>query len=92
MARKRRATSSMPDQLRQLVVDSGLTPYALAGLSGVAKQSIWRWLRGDSDLSFDNAGRLASAIGVEPLRVSRRPRSRTRPASVPRETPPEPPQ
>lgn len=70
--RRRPRVESMPDQLRRLVREDGTSAYALARAAGIHDSQVSRWLRGDRDLSFESAGRLAAALGVEPLRLGRR--------------------
>jgi plasmid maintenance system antidote protein VapI len=62
----------MSDVLRQAIVDSGKPLLQLAGESGVVRQSIMYFVRGERSMVLDKADRLAEVLGLE-LR-HRRPR------------------
>ncbi|MSR58772.1 MAG: hypothetical protein EXS05_14155 [Planctomycetaceae bacterium] len=51
--------------LRQAIVDSGLTHYRIGKTAGVAPQMIDRFVHDDRDLRLRTAGRLALALGYE---------------------------
>jgi transcriptional regulator with XRE-family HTH domain len=68
-ARKRE--KSLGEQLRGLIEDSGLTNYELGRRAGVTEAGIWRFRKGQRDITLETAGRLCDALGVEPLRARR---------------------
>jgi len=65
---------TLAEQLRELIADSELSNYELGRQANVAEASIWRFRKGERDLTLETAGRLCEVLGVEPLRVSRRSR------------------
>lgn len=71
---------TLAEQLRELIADSELSNYELGRQANVAEASIWRFRKGERDLTLETAGRLCEVLGVEPLRVSRR----SRPSPPPR--------
>jgi hypothetical protein len=64
-ARKRKADSkprSIVDELRQAMLDSGLTKYRIAEDSGVPHPVVIRFLNGTRGLSFETAGKLCDYL------------------------------
>jgi len=58
----------LPDQLRRLIVDSGMSHYALGKAAGVDPRQIDRFSDSERDLTLETAGKLAAALGVELVR------------------------
>ncbi len=50
--------------LKREIVNSGLTHYRLAKMSGVDISGIDRFMSGERDLTFVSAGKLADALGL----------------------------
>jgi len=57
--------------LRAGIMDSGLTHYALAKLSGIAPEQLDRFISGERDLRLGTAAKVAAALGMELKRPSR---------------------
>lgn len=51
--------------LKQAIRDSGMTPLELERETGVKRQSIMWFMRGDRSLHLDSADALASYLGIE---------------------------
>jgi transcriptional regulator with XRE-family HTH domain len=77
-----RPDPTLAEQLRELIVDSGITFYALAESCGIDRGAISRFVAGERDLCLTSAGRIAEALGVEPLRVARGRRVTRKPGYV----------
>ena len=69
MARRRNPTIS--DVLRQVIVDSGMAYIAIERETGVMRDSISRFVRGEQSLRLDMADRLAIYFGIEAKRKGR---------------------
>lgn len=74
--------------LKREIVNSGLTHYRLAKMSGVDISGIDRFISGERDLTFVSAGKLADALGLMLVSTGKPPET---PAEAPPETPPETP-
>lgn len=66
--------------LKREIVNSGLTHYRLAKMSGVDISGIDRFMSGERDLTFVSAGKLADALGLMLV-------STGKPAEAPAEAP-----
>lgn len=64
--------ASLADQPRGRIDESGLSSYAVAGLSDVAEEVIRRLRNKTRDLKLETAGSIANALGVAPLAAGRR--------------------
>lgn len=73
MKNKKRETFS--EQLRRMMVESGLSQYEIARRSGVDKAALSRFTHGQSGLTTGTLDRLAEALGLE-LVARRRPKSK----------------
>ncbi len=62
---------ALHDQLRQAVADSGLSLYRIAKDSGVAYPVLYRFARGERDLTLETASRLADFLGMRLTRPRR---------------------
>lgn len=64
MARKQNLTESnvLADTLRQAIVDSGLTVYAIAKGSSVSQPVVHRFMAGERDLTLGTASRLCTYL------------------------------
>lgn len=51
--------------LKKAIQTSGISPYKLARLSGVADAVISRFLNGKRDITLTTAAKLAEALGLE---------------------------
>lgn len=71
MAKKQ---STVSESLRQAILDSGMTIYALAAASGVSQGSIGRFVRRERDLQMANADLLCESLRLE-LRPTKKPKS-----------------
>jgi hypothetical protein len=70
--------------LKREIVNSGLTHYRLAKMSGVDISGIDRFMSGERDLTFVSAGKLADALGLMLVSTGKPPET---PAKAPPETP-----
>jgi len=61
------------DQLRRAIVESPITQYKLAQVSGIDKGILSRFIRGERTITLTTAARLAEALDLE-LRPAMRPR------------------
>lgn len=61
------------DQLRRAIVESPITQYRLAQVSGIDKGILSRFLRGERTITLTTAARLAEVLDLE-LRPSGQPR------------------
>ena len=57
--------TSIAEQLRQAVQDSGQTPYALAKLAGIDRSALLRFLHDERGLTLDSAAALCDVLGLE---------------------------
>jgi plasmid maintenance system antidote protein VapI len=57
--------SDLASQLRKVIIDSGLTHYAIGKLSGVDTAVIDRFVSGERDIRLETAGRIAEALGCK---------------------------
>jgi DNA-binding Xre family transcriptional regulator len=57
--------TSLRDQLRELIEDSGHTAYSLGKAVGVAEEVIRRFSNGSRDLTLRTADKLCAALGVK---------------------------
>jgi plasmid maintenance system antidote protein VapI len=77
MGKKPRQPVAIDQQLRQAILDSGLSAYRLQRTAGVATPVITRFLAGQRDLHLKTAAKLARALGLElrPIPASRKVKS-----------------
>jgi plasmid maintenance system antidote protein VapI len=59
------ANQPISDALRQAIADSGMAHVALERATGVKRQSIAKFLRGERSLRLDMADRLVAFFGLE---------------------------
>jgi plasmid maintenance system antidote protein VapI len=52
------------DQLREAILAKGLTAYAAAKLAGVDPGVVNRFVKGERDLRFATAAKIAAALGL----------------------------
>ena len=62
---KRKARTPLTDPLRKAIVDSRLPLLHLANETGVARASLFRFVRGDSSIRLDIADKLAVYFGMK---------------------------
>jgi plasmid maintenance system antidote protein VapI len=76
MAKRRTPSepSSLADQLRQAIIDSGQSHYALAKSTGIAQPIVTRFVNGTRSISLESASALAAYFEMT-LTVRRPPRS-----------------
>ena len=65
---KRKTTPTMTDVLRKAIADSGMSFLALERETGVLRQSLMKFARGEQSLRLDMADKLAAYFGIEPRR------------------------
>jgi hypothetical protein len=70
------ARQNLPDQLRGIIADRGLTPYAVGKLARVDPGIVARFLDGRRDLRLATAGRIAAALGLRLVELARPARGR----------------
>ena len=68
-----KAETPIADALRQAIVESGMTFLGLEQATGVLRQSLMKFARGEQCLRGDGYDRLATYFGLE-LRIKRRKR------------------
>lgn len=68
-ARVERVSQFAPEQLRGLRVDRGLAVAELAELAGVRRSQVWTWEAGTVAPTPRSIRSLATALGVDPLRL-----------------------
>lgn len=56
---------TLADQLRDAIEASPLGDHALGKKAGVSPAAIWRFRKGERDITLETAGRLAEALGAE---------------------------
>jgi plasmid maintenance system antidote protein VapI len=59
------STTSITDQLRRTIVESGIAHQQLERETGVSRMSIGRFVSGQRSLRLDMADRLAAYFGLE---------------------------
>jgi transcriptional regulator with XRE-family HTH domain len=69
--RKPAGATTVTDALRQAMLDSGLSAYRLAALSGVNVAAVLRFRSGERSLKLESVDRLAGVLGLE-LRALRK--------------------
>ncbi len=79
--------SSLVTRLRQAVQDSGQSLNQLSATSGIDRDLLARFVRGEADLTLAVAGRLCEVLGLE-LRGADRGAGRPGPAPATPSTPP----
>lgn len=62
---------ALQDQLRKAVKDSGLTLYAIAKGAEIAYPVLFRFARGERDLTLETATKLADYFGMRLTRPKR---------------------
>ena len=68
MKRKAKATASITDTLRRAIADCGLSFIELERRTGVKRQSLMKFARGEQSLRLDKADALAAYFGLEWLK------------------------
>lgn len=63
--RTTKAPKSVSEALREAILESGHSAYALEKATGVLKPSIRRFILGESRLRVDNVDKLADFLGYE---------------------------
>jgi hypothetical protein len=58
-------------ELHSAIADSGLTPYALMGLSGVDEMGIRRFMSRERTITLESADKLAVSLGLHVIRKAR---------------------
>ena len=61
-------STSKPDlsaALKAAIEKSGLSNYALSGLSGVNQSVLNRFTTGERDITLETAGKIAAALGLQ---------------------------
>lgn len=66
-----RSESTMSDVLKKAIAESGMAHIAIERATGVKRQSIMRFMRGETSLRLDMADRLAAFFELE-LRPKRK--------------------
>lgn len=57
--------TTLAEQLRQMISNSGLTAYQLRATTGIEASVISRFINGERDIRLETAGKLATALGAE---------------------------
>jgi plasmid maintenance system antidote protein VapI len=71
MAHRRSAKPTMTDQLREALAEAE-SLRAIERATGVKRQSMMKFLRGEQSLRLDKADKLAKHFGVESRRAKRK--------------------
>ena len=72
MATKRKTYKTMTDALRQAIADSDLSFKAMERETGVIRQSLMPFARGEQSLRLDIADKLAVYFGLEIIKRNRK--------------------
>lgn len=86
------AMADLVEQLRRAMDDSGLTTYAIAKQSGANVNSLYMFRKGERDLTFAAAAKLAQSLGLKLVGADgkeikgARPKAQERPQATPRAT------
>ncbi len=67
--RGRSAPMPDPSPLRDLIRDAGMTVSGLSRASGISRDTIHRWLRGETSPRIDMIRKVADALGVSTAAV-----------------------
>lgn len=67
---------ALSSQLREIILGTALTAYALGKRAEVDPGVIQRFLNGERDIRLETADRIAGAVGVRLVETSKRSRSR----------------
>jgi hypothetical protein len=70
--RKTTPPTQLETALKQAVIDSGLTLYAIAKSAGIDRASLLRFMSGERTLRLPHAGRVAGFLGFELRSVAKR--------------------
>ena len=65
MAKPRKKTLDLNEQLRRAIADSGLTPYRIATDADVDRSVMTRFVNGERGLTLTTASRIADYLGLE---------------------------
>ena len=68
MPKKRKTYRPMTEALREEIADSELSFKALERETGVSRQSLMKFVRGEQSLRLDIADKLAAYFGIETVR------------------------
>ena len=68
MSKKRKVHRTMTEALRRAIADSELSFKALERETGVVRQSLMKFARGETSLRLDIADKLATYFGIETVR------------------------
>lgn len=65
------STSDLSEALKRAIENSGLSNYAISGLSGVDQSVLNRFVNGERDITLETASKIATALGAE-LKLKRK--------------------
>lgn len=68
---KHKAKKTMTALLKQAIADSGMTFLGIEQETGILRQSLMKFVRGEQSLRLDMADRLAEFFGIECRRTRR---------------------
>ncbi len=68
----KKSPSSIMDQLRQAIADSGQSEYAIAKGAGVSQSVVNRFVHGERGISLDTAARLCAYLQLDLTHRARR--------------------
>jgi plasmid maintenance system antidote protein VapI len=63
----------LTEQLRQAILESGQTRYAIAKATGIGQDVLSRFVRGERGLSMESLDKLGLYLGLRIVREGRRP-------------------
>jgi hypothetical protein len=69
MSKRRKATRTVCDQLRDAIRESGRTHYRVGKDAGIKPEIVTRFAHGDRDITGKTFAKLASALGLELRKV-----------------------
>ena len=70
--RSEETAMTLSDELRQAIVDSGLTLYRVAKDSGVSYGVMYRFAADERDITLTTAGKIADALGLHLAKLPKR--------------------
>jgi transcriptional regulator with XRE-family HTH domain len=78
------ARQAIADQVRRLVSERGISGFALAKATGIARSNVNRFLRGETGLTLDSFERVAEVLGLRVVESGRRLNKQVKPRSADR--------
>ncbi|MCA9120999.1 MAG: helix-turn-helix transcriptional regulator [Planctomycetaceae bacterium] len=65
MSKSKTKRKTLAEQIRQAIIDSGITQYRIAKDTGISQPLLTRFVNGDRGISLDTADKLIEYLGLE---------------------------